>query len=97
MNALTSAMFHCAQINQKPSDTDTVPKTKPLSQVCRDLITSLFLLVLIQSRRTSNKHSHASSQVSPAASSGLKENSAADNTDKTKTAKIPEINTQTAE
>ena len=133
MKALTSATFHCAQIDQKPetqeaksakrklfqenkpklhaadnvkaqrakttegstqtqavkspeaaADTDDVSKTKLSSGVSQDLITSPFTLVLIQSKRTSNEHSHASPHVSLAASTGLQETSAADNTDGSK-------------
>ena len=66
------------------ADTDEVSKTKLSSGVSQDLITSPFTLVLIQSKRTSNEHSHASPHVSLAASTGLQETSAADNTDGSK-------------
>ena len=59
-------------------------ETKLSSQVCRDRITSSFALVLIQSKRISNKHSGASSHVSLSPSTGLQDNSAADNSNKSK-------------
>ena len=77
LHAANNVKAQKAKTTERSTQTQAV---KLLSGVSQDLITSSFTLVLIQSKQTSNEHSHASLHVSCATSTGLQETSATDNT-----------------